>query len=272
MWWILAVIGLFVFRKQIARRFGSLLPSLEPQRTAFYGHLVTVLSVLVYVFPFDLFGLHGLKRVAYLSSLWSVVMTSIFTIKANYGAPTLPENLSWSNWRETCTTTLQPWLQKAMMGVDFNFLFFALIFLTANPSIMALLILGRHRLWAVCTYASKNMPGNRLWLCFAPTWAKLKAQEPQVLAYAAMGEIVLALWLTVSLFLPTRQILTCLLYWNYLKMRYQVPRSQGLQLQAWRQLGGIVEPVFRAVPILRRPVDFAKDWFQPKYVYQNRPG
>jgi len=274
MWWIVAAIGLYVFRKQIGRRFPSLFPEEKEaqRRTAFYGQLITIVSVLVYIVPLELFGLHGLKRVAYLSSLWSVVATSIFTIKVNHGAPTIPQNISWSNWRETCTTTLQPWLQQVMQGGEFNFLFFALIFLTAYPSIVALLILGRHRLWAVCTYCTKEMPGNPLWLRFAPTWAKLKAKEPQVLAYAALGEIVLALWLTVSIFLPTRQIVTCLLYWNYLKMRYQVPRSHELQLKAWRRLGGMVEPVFKAVPILRRPVDLAKDWFQPQYVYQSRPG
>lgn len=271
LWLLLVATGLFVFRKQVAQRFGPLLPSASPQKLVFYGQLVTVGAALLYIFPLELIGLSVLKRIAYLASLWSTVITSMLAIKANYGVPAIPENISFSNWR-VAAEALQPWLQKAMTGVDFHFLFFALIFLTAYPSIPALLIIGRHRLWAVCTYCSKNLPQNKLWLRFTPVWAKLKAKEPQVLAYAAMGEIMLALWLTVSLLMPSRQILTCILYWNCLKTRYQVPRSHELHAQAWKKLGAQAEPLFKALPILRKPVDLAKGWFQPQYVYQTRTG
>jgi len=272
MWHLALFAALFFFRKQIAQRIAPLLPALPPQKAVFYGHLVTVVAAAAYILPLEFVGLRGVKRLAYLASLWSTILTSIFTIKANYGAPPVPEGLSLSNWRQVCATTLQPWLQKAMTGVDFAFLFFALIFVTSNPSVAALLILGRHRLWAVCTYCSKNTPESRLWLAFAPTWAKLKAQEQQVLAYAATAEILLAFWLTVSLLLPSRQILTCIMYWNYLKTRYQVPRSHELHAQAWRQLGQQIQPALKAVPILQKPIDFAKGWFQPQYQHQTRAG
>jgi len=265
MWWLVIPVGLYCFRKQIAQRLAPVLPTLEPQKAVFYGHLVTVFSTLLYIIPLELLGLSVVKRLAYMSSLWSVILTSMLAIKANYGAPPMPENLSFSNFRQVLTTTMQPWLEKALMGVDFHFLFFALIFVTAYPSVPALVILGRHRLWAVCTYCTKNNAQSRLWLMFAPTWAKLKAMEKQVLAYSALGEIALAFWLTVSLFLPTRQIIPCILYWNYLKTRYQVPRSHELHKQAWSSLGQKVEPVFKAVPILRKPIDMAKGWFAPQY-------
>mmetsp|Transcript_81035 Transcript_81035/g.251466 ORF Transcript_81035/g.251466 Transcript_81035/m.251466 type:complete len:274 (-) Transcript_81035:142-963(-) len=273
MWWLIAAAGLFFFRGKIAARLAPLLPNIPPQKTVFYGHLVMVVSGLVYILPLEFVGLGAVKRMAYLLSLWSVVGTSMLTVKANYGGPPMPANVSFSNFKETVVPVLQPWIQKVMQeSTDFSFLFFALIFLTAYPSVVALMILGRHRLWAVCTYCTKNMPENALWLKFSPYWAMLKAKEPQVLSTAALAEILLAFWLTVSLVLPTRQIFICFLYWNYLKIRYQMPRSSELHTQAWRQLGQKVAPLLQALPFLQKPIDMAKGWFQPRYYYQQRTG
>merc|ERR1719382_398419 len=150
-------------------------------------------------------------------------------------------------------TTVTPWLQKAMMGVDFHFLFFALIFLTAYPSLLALAILGRRSLWFVGTYCKNNTPGNTLWLRVAPSWEKLKAREEEVLSYSTLAEILLGFWLVVALVLPTRQILTCILYWNYLKTRYQVPRSHQQHAQAWGKLYQQAAPLLKVAPFLEKP-------------------
>mmetsp|Transcript_105974 Transcript_105974/g.309961 ORF Transcript_105974/g.309961 Transcript_105974/m.309961 type:complete len:273 (-) Transcript_105974:65-883(-) len=272
MWWLIIPAVLFFFRGKIAQRLAPWIPDIPPQKTVLYGHLVMVGSALVYILPLEFVGLGAAKRVAYLVSLWSVVGTSILTIKANYGGPPMPANITFSNFKQVLIPALQPWLQQVMMGADFSFLFFALIFLPAYPSIVALLILGRHRLWHVCTYCSKNLPENKLWLKFAPYWAMLKAKEPQVLSNAALAEILLAFWLTVSLFLPTRQIITCFLYWNYLRTRFQIPRSHELHAQAWRQIGQKAEPLLKALPPLQKPIDMAKGWFKPQYQYQTRSG
>merc|ERR1719217_183580 len=102
------------------------------------------------------------------------------------------------------------------MGNEFHFLFFAMIFLSAPPCVLVLAVLGRRSLWSVCTYAEKNRAENALWKKFAPIWAKLKVQEKEILLYSALVEIAQGLWLTVQLFLPTRQVLILILYWNYL--------------------------------------------------------
>uniref|UniRef100_A0A7S4QQW6 Uncharacterized protein n=1 Tax=Alexandrium monilatum TaxID=311494 RepID=A0A7S4QQW6_9DINO len=262
---MVAAAGLYLFRGSIAQRLAPLLPDLPPAKIVFYGHLVMLASALAYILPLEFVGLAVLKRAAYILSLWSVVGTSVLTIKANYGGPPMPANVSWSNWKQTVMPAMHPWLQKIMTGADFSFLFLALIFLFAYPSLPALLVLGRHRLWAACTFCSGNIPDNALWLKFAPYWARLKAKEPQVLSSAALAEILLAFWLTVSLALPTRQILTCFLYWKYLTIRYQVPRSHELHLKAWRQIGQWADPLMKALPVLQKPVDMAKGWFQPQY-------
>merc|ERR1719428_1047840 len=98
----------------------------------------------------------------------------------------------------------QPWLQEVMMGVDFHFLFFALIFLAASPSVIVLGILGRRSLWSVATYCSKNTPENKLWLRFQPTWTQLKAKEKQVLFSSCLAEIGLGLFLVAQIFTASR--------------------------------------------------------------------
>eukprot|EP00913_Durusdinium_trenchii_P017025 g16010.t1 len=62
---------------------------------------------------------------------------------------------------------------------------------------------------------------SRVWKAFAPTWAKLKSQEAQVLHYSTLAEIVLGFWLTVSMLMPWRQLFPCILYWQFLRQRFQ---------------------------------------------------
>lgn len=254
--------ALFLFRGKIASILGPYLPSMSPQKMTFYGHLATLVLACAYVIPLELAGLGGVKRPLFTFCMWVTILTSMQTIKANYGLPALPEGMSLSSIKDAMNTKVQPWLQQAMTGPDFPFLFFALIFMTAAPSIAPLVILARRSLWSVCTYSSKSMPENRLWLKFKPTWeGKLKPREAEILLFSATAEIVLGLFLAVSLALPSRQFLVTLLYWNYLTTRYRVPRSQKFHGPAWRQLGQRVEPVLSKLPFLRAPINMAKKFF-----------
>lgn len=271
MWWLVAAAGLYVFRGKVAQKLAPMMPEMSPQKQSFYGHCMVLLAGFIYVLPIEFVGLGMVKKMAWLASLWSNIMTSGMTIKANFGAPPMPQAMSMSAIKELMAGALQPWLQKAMLSPDFHFLFFSLIFVTAYPSIFPLLILARRSLWSVGTHCTKNpQDGGRLWERFKPTWEKLKAREPEVLHNSAVAEILLAFWLTVSLLLPTRQILTCFLYWNYLKTRYASPRSQAFHDKAWKQLGEKAAPVLKAAPFLQKPIDMAKGWFQPTYQYQTR--
>lgn len=224
---------------------------------------------MVYIFPLELVGLGRFKKAAYSMSIWSVVMTAMYVINMNYGFPEVPGGINMSNWRNVIAQHLQPWLQKVMtQSTDFHILFFGMIFLNAYPSVAVLLILGRRSLWSCCTYCAKNTPESRIWLMIKPSWDKLKSMEQDVLLYSALAEIILGVWLIASLFLPQRQILTTILYWNFLKTRYQVPRSQPMHLKAWMLLGAQVEPLLSKVPILQKPIGYAKDWFRPQVQYR----
>lgn len=229
--------------------------------------MVLLVAALVYLIPMEFMGLGGVKRMAYIMALWAQVLNAAFTITANYKdrMPEIPTTgFSMAAMKETMAKAA-PWLQEVMMGVDFHFLFFALIFLAATPSVIVLGILGRRSLWSVCTYCSKNTPENKLWVRFLPTWNQLKAKEKQVLFYSCLAEVGLGLFLVAQIATPSRQLITCLLYWNYLRTRYQVPRSHPQHLEAWQFLGAKVQPLLRMVPPLNIPLNYAKNWFQPQY-------
>lgn len=274
MWHLLVIAGLYMMRGKIApllspvfSKLTPYLPEMNPQKNSFYGHLLMLAGGVIFVLPIEFIGFGGLKRLAYLASLWSTIVTSGMNIKANYGAPPMPQisGFSMAAFKELIPT-MQPWLEKTLLSVEFHFLFFALIFVVANPSLFALLILARRSFWAVCSYCVKTPDAQgRLWQLAKPMWEKLKTKETEVLQQSALAEIMLAFWLTVSLFLPSRQIITCILYWNYLKIRFQAPKSAVHHVKAWGQIDNTVSPVMRVVPFLSKPIDMAKEWFKPRY-------
>lgn len=271
MYWLLIPGVLYFFRDRIA----STLASLPARKTVVQGHLLTFILGSLYILPVELVGLSAFKRPLYMASLWCNLLTLLYTIKVNYGAPPLPQmtGFSMSNWKQmgqAALQTLAPWVQKAMSGVDFQWLFFVLIWIAAYPSVWAILLIGRRSLWSVGSYCSnESLPESstwresRVWKAFAPTWAKLKSQEAQVLHYSTLAEIVLGFWLTVSMLMPWRQLFPCILYWQFLRQRFQGPRSGEAHLKAWRQLGDKAAPLLQAAPFLNKPLDMAKGWFQP---------
>jgi len=266
MLWLVVVAGLYMFRGRIAEKLAPFMPSMSPQRSSFFGNVLALAAALIFVVPLELLGLGGVKRMAFMASLWITIVTCGKNIQANYGSPPMPQTMSMAAIKQMITTTIQPWMTQACQSVDFHFLFFALIFVMATPSIFPLLILSRRSLWAVGSHCTKTpADGGVLWLKFKPTWDKLKAQEPQILHTATMAEILLAFWLTVSLLLPTRQILACILYWNFLKTRFAMPRSAAAHQKAWMEIGSKFDPVLKMAPFLQKPIDMAKDWFRPRY-------
>lgn len=263
MYWLLIPAGLFFFREKIAQILAPILPQVGALRAAFFLHCGLLLTASLYIIPIEFVGFGFIKRPAYLMSMWFTTISSIFTLTGNYGPPPTPQGLSIKAPRESFqkfSVQLQPWLQKATMSADFPWLFFSLIFLTAYPTLWALAILGRRSLWSVCTVCARDHPESRLFKLFASTWQKLKAREAEVLDKSALAEVMLGLWLVVSIALPTRQILTCFLYWNYLRIRFQVPRSKPAHTKAWMLLEQKTGFLWKIGPLCKLR-DLAVGWF-----------
>jgi len=264
MYWLVLVAGLYLGRSHIAKFLAPYLQRLDEQMIVFYGHSVVVSCGLLYILPIDFIGLEILKRPTYLICFWCSIAIMGYTVKVNYGFPTFPANLGFSNWKEGLQA-VAPYMQNVLSkSVDFHFLFFALIFVAAYPSVFALVILWRRSLFAVATHVAKHERlQGRVWRTLEPHWNKTK--QPQtaedVKLYSALAEILLGFWLTASLFMPTRQILTCILYWNYLKTRFQVPRSKPDHARAWGRIKNHVDPALSMVPFLNKPLSYAQQWF-----------
>lgn len=275
MWHLLLIGGLVMFRKQVATVLAPVLsklplPESTPQKNNFYGNLITLVTAVFFVLPIEFLGLGGLKRLAFIASLWAVIVTCGLNIKVNYGAPPMPQMTGFSMAAiKEMMPGIQPWLQKVLLSVDFHFLFFSLIFVLATPSMFALLILLRRSFWAVCTFAAKTPEvQGKIWDRTKGFWEKCKAREAEVLQQSALAEVMLGFWLVISIFLPSRQIMTTFLYWNYLKIRFQTPKSQAHHMKAWMQVQNTVQPVLRMAPFLQKPIDMGKEWFKPQYAYQ----
>merc|ERR1719401_2300431 len=160
-----------MFRGKIASFLAPYLPTADASRITFYGHLCSFGAALLYVIPFELVGLGWLKRPMFMLSFWAHLMTSMLLIKDRYPLPALQlTSYSLAAVKQVFETRVAPWLQRAMQSPDFHFLFFSVIFLSAYPSVLPLVILGRRSFWAVCQEAPKKTPNNFLWLKFQPTW------------------------------------------------------------------------------------------------------
>lgn len=261
-----------MMRGKIFGLLGPYLPSIsiDPQKIVFYGHCISLVAAISYILPIEFvspaYGAY--KRMFYVLSMWSTILTSMFTIKANYGVPSMPQGLGFNMAaiRGAMASSVQPWLQKVMTNSkDFSWLFFALIFLTAYPNIAPLILLMRRSLWSVCSYAEKpanNMDGL-VWGRLRPVWeAKLKPQTATINEYSARAEIVLGIFLVVSIALPTRQLLLTLLYWNYLTTRFKIPNSHEMHAKAWTWIGDKFGPVLKMAPFLNPLIEKAKGFFK----------
>eukprot|EP00401_Gymnodinium_catenatum_P019175 CAMPEP_0117519608 /NCGR_PEP_ID=MMETSP0784-20121206/32737_1 /TAXON_ID=39447 /ORGANISM="" /LENGTH=267 /DNA_ID=CAMNT_0005315569 /DNA_START=129 /DNA_END=932 /DNA_ORIENTATION=- len=263
MMWLLFPVGLFLFRGKIASFIAPYVPVLSPQKTSFYGHVVTLCASIVYVLPIEFLGLGMLKRPAYMLSLWSTILNAMMTIKANYGFPQLPENVSFSNITQACTTSIQPWLQKVMMGGAGVPLPLLRAHIPDGVSIgraagdlgPPIVVVSVHILLE--EHADESLVAE----VQAYMGGEVEAKEKEVQLYSALAEIGFGIYLAVSVILPTRQLLVTVLYWNFLQNKYRVPRSHDVHLQAWRLVGQRVEPLTKALPFLQKPLGMAKDYF-----------
>eukprot|EP00929_Paragymnodinium_shiwhaense_P119764 TRINITY_DN91662_c0_g1_i1.p1 TRINITY_DN91662_c0_g1~~TRINITY_DN91662_c0_g1_i1.p1 ORF type:complete len:265 (+),score=28.59 TRINITY_DN91662_c0_g1_i1:96-890(+) len=264
MYWLAVPALLFMFRGKIGSLLSRVVGQVTPSQVSFYGHCMILLSAILYVIP-----LGSVQRIFFMLCMWSTVSTAIYTLSVNYPLPPQIGMLSLRNFaqiKEVMTVHMAPWLEKAIQSVDFHFLFFALVFLAAYPSIWPVAILGRRSLYTVCTYCAKNDAKNMIWTkVLKSQWEnKLKPREKEAQLYSALAEIVLGFYLAASLLTASRQIFTTFLYWQYLTIRYKVPRSHETHNLAWMQMGKKVDPLLKAVPILNKPIDMAKGFFQQR--------
>jgi len=269
MWWLAIAAGCYYFRGKIAEIAGRYV---SRDKLTFFGHCACVFGSLLFIIPFEMLGFGVIKNLAWMAALWGHGAASMTMVAKNDPLPDFPTNLDFKNWKQSLTDVgvkIQPWLQNVLTRVDFHYLFFVLIFLAASPTVVVVALVGRRSFWVLCTDWEKTNSSNMIWSLVKPRWEALQAAgRKAIVEKCNLFEIGYGIWLVISLFLPTRQIFACILYWHFLKIRYQA----GKHKDAWLFFDQtFAQKAVKAVPLLQKPLGMAKGWFQPQVQYQYRP-
>jgi len=258
MWWWLLPVAVLVyrrFRKPAANEVS------DPARNVFMSNLTVVVASIVYVIPLELVIGFPVSNLMFTMVLASTLMGSGSSILANYGAPQLP-----GGWRKDFKLKLQvlaQWLAMvADKSPDFAYVFLCGVFLPAAPNLLVVVIIFRRAVLSCNAYAAKNLPGNRIYARIKPMYDKhVKPREAQWKQMCNVLEIVLGFQLIVGILLPTRQILTTVLYWHFLKLRLSMQRSYPDAVAAWKTVEAKAGPIPRLIPAFI--MDRIKGWMNP---------
>jgi len=251
LWLFLALAGaalVFLKKKNLIPDvpFPSFLKGIiSPNTLALALHSLCALTSLSALFGAEFVGI-PVKFPSFLVCL----LSSVVTIITNYGAPNMSD--------------YSVWLSNVAQSADFPFFMISMIFIAKSNGLadyIALLIIARRSLWFVATHLNKSQAESRLWKFVQPTWQVAKSIEDKVLLMSATCEIMIAFWLTLLLLTPQRQFLSVFVYWNFLRMRYQAPRSHGHHERAWAVIGDKAEPALRRLGPLAGGLEKIKRWF-----------
>mmetsp|Transcript_42340 Transcript_42340/g.92402 ORF Transcript_42340/g.92402 Transcript_42340/m.92402 type:complete len:262 (+) Transcript_42340:63-848(+) len=258
MWyWLLPVAVLLYrrFRKPAANEVA------DPARNVFISNLTVVVASIVYIIPLELLVGFPVSNLMFTMVLASTLMGSGSSIMANYGAPQLPDAGGWRKGYKMKFQAAAQWLAVvADKSPDFSYVFLCAVFLPAAPNLLVVMIIFRRSVLSCNAFAAKNMPENRIYVRIKPMYDKhVKPREAQWKHVCNVLEIVLGFQLIVGILLPSRQILTTVVYWHFLKLRFSMQRSHADALAAWKAVEERAGPVPRFIPafIMNR----IKGWF-----------
>ena len=244
MWFYLIGAVLFIFLKSRGMipdvRFPKIM---EPQTFVLLLHIVCCVSSIISFLGGEMYGLPS-KFTAYLSCL----LSSIVAIGANYGVPKVSE--------------YKLWLSNVAQGADFPFLLISMIFANSLgiADYLGLLIISRRSFWFIATHMSKAKSSSFIWKTVEPTWNVAKSLEDKVLLISATCEIMIGIWLIIILLTPQRQFLSLFVFWNYLKLRFNAPRSSQYHQRAWSVIDDLTTPYTPS--FMSTAVTRAKAWFR----------
>jgi len=218
--------------------------------TATFVYLIAIpLDYLPYI------GGCGLQAYAYRIALWMALGCSGLTLVTNYDMP--PVKQGWA--------ACQPYLAQVSQSTEFHFFFYSCVWMNAPPFFAVLIVPGRRALWSVMTYmakASAAQGGNPQWEIIRPQWEAIKSQEKDILVYSSMVEILLGFYLFAMLIIEQdfSRLMTIFIYWSFLRIRYQAPRSKVTHEPAWGRIDQMAGPV-KDLPVIKNVVEMGKAQF-----------
>lgn len=217
--------------------------SIPAQKLVLTLHLSTILGTILY---FISLGSILIRFYVFLAGLLSTVVALL----ANYGVP------AW--------TTYQAWLAQAAQGADFPFFMFTSIALSAQSlglgDLLAVAVVTRRAVWALGVAVEKRRDAGSLLRRVQDVWTAVKSREAVILKVMTLFEIFLGFYLVGMLLTPARQIFTVFVYWNFLRLRFNAPRSRALHSEAWTLIERWAQPLLKA-DLVAKAVNRVKSWF-----------
>merc|ERR1712194_114757 len=144
-------------------------------------------TTFVYALPLNLLGYY-FNTIFYYISLGIMALGSLVTICSNYGKPPIAEGME----------KIKQWLATVQNTLEFPWLFYAFIFLSAEPFLLVLLIPARRSVSAWTKYFSKNMARFPQVQQYKPIMDQLEAQDEHAQRVAGLAEIGLGFFLVVQ--------------------------------------------------------------------------
>lgn len=157
---------------------------------------------------------------------------------------------------------LKLWLQSVLSTTDTQYGFMALLFIRSVPTRLIFVPSTILALYHVSSYLNTIFGTSRWWVKYGQSrYQKLAQNQNSALLLNAVSEIGVAMIMSVQLIKSFRSVLTVVLYWQWLRLRYHSPDASWYHRQAWANVGQRLNPILDMVPFLKGPLGYAKQWF-----------
>lgn len=258
-WLLIIPVVLYLFRDKVpvlkeyigGGKLAGLFTAVPPGIVVLRLQSAVFFFCILYLVPFSVVGLN-LENWFYSGALWVAVLSSIWTITANYKLP---------NYREDGFKGVQAWLSKLAITTEFHFLFYSCIMLGMDPFIYFLVVPARRAMWTVFKNAAKVAKDHPAWESVRPKWEEVEAQEKDVLIYMALVEISIGFYFVAMVCTGSGGVITTIAYWNFLQIRYSSAKSHEPHSSAWNTIGAKIPQPIQNAPGIKHVLDFGKRQF-----------
>ncbi|KAK8938037.1 hypothetical protein KSP40_PGU008453 [Platanthera guangdongensis] len=211
-----------------------------------------------WVFTMSILGMlplvpSSLANKAYRLSLLGASFSSMYSLYTQVGIPR-----TWNH------PALPTWLQSVIATRDFMYIPYSLVLITSStPFKFALVPILCGSIQNVSKFLRKNFTHSTLYRRYLEEpclWVDANTTTVNILSSNA--EVALGFLFIISLFSHRRSIIHTFIYWQLLKLMYNVPATSSYHQSVWSRIGRTINPyINRYAPFLNTPIAAIKRWW-----------
>ncbi|XP_028556409.1 uncharacterized protein LOC110115017 isoform X3 [Dendrobium catenatum] len=211
-----------------------------------------------WVFAMSIFGIlplipKSISDKAYQLSLLGATFSALFLLYSHFGIP--------RTWNQP---GIQTWLQSVMVAREFINLPYSIVFVTSGtPFKLALIPVLSWSVQHVTKFLRRNFKHSilyRKYLDKTCRWVDVNITTIRILSSNA--EVALGFLFIISLFSQRRSIIHTFMYWQLLKLMYNVPATCSYHQTVWSTIDRTITPfINRYAPFLNTPISIIKKWW-----------